>query len=237
MSIINELRWMRLWHRSYIRVCNGGYAKIGGNVKIKNSKIIVTPGSSIEIGDDVTIVNATISVNRGKCSIAHNSVIGNPNTSPLIDIDNGEVHIGNHSIINARRFWVRFGGIVKIGNYSNINNGSEVRCDESVSIGSYNQISYNVNIWDTNTHNILSTEERRTLAEKFYPKLGIEMRKPSTSSVAIGDDCWLGESSAILKGTQLGNGVIVGTNCMLVGKKIPDNTTVVTDIKLKLIER
>ena len=31
--------------------------------------------------------------------------------------------------------WVRFGGHLIIGRYNCINNGSEIRCDESVTVG------------------------------------------------------------------------------------------------------
>lgn len=50
----------------------------------------------------------------------------------------------------------------------------------------------------------------------------------------IGDECWLGEKSAILKGTIIGNNVNIGFNTIVSGKKIPNFSTVVTDIKLKI---
>lgn len=237
MSILTELEWGYLPKHTYFRVCSGAMAKIGRNVSIRNSRIIVTPGSSIEIGDNVSIENTTISVEGGKCTIGAYSLIGNTETHLMLNIEKGEIHIGHHSKISARRMWVRFGGVVHVGDYTNINGGSEVRCDERVTIGSYNQISFYVNIWDTNTHTILPAEERRKVAEKYYPYFGKETSRPSTAPIIIGDDCWLGQNTTILKGSHLGNEVIVGYNSIIAGKTIPEKTTVVTDVKLKLIER
>lgn len=237
MSVLSEIKWSFIYKHTYFRVCNGSKTKIGKNVIIRNSRIIVTPGSTLEIGDNVRIENTTISIDKGTCSIADYSLIGNTKELLYLNIESGELHIGHHSKIDVRRIWIRFGGKVNIGNYTNINAGSEIRCDESVTIGDYNQISYNVNIWDTNTHNILPVDERREIAEQYYPYFGKEIKRPSTSPVIIGNDCWIGQNTTILKGSQLNSEVIVGYNCVIAGKTIPYKTTVVTEIKLKLIER
>ena len=53
---------------------------------------------------------------------------------------------------------------------------SWLRADEQITIGDYNQISYNVMIWDTNTHNIYTPSKRRELTEKYYPFLDMNMK-------------------------------------------------------------
>ena len=65
--------------------------------------------------------------------------------------------------------------------------------------------------------------------------LALKYEKPKTAPVIIGDDVWIGEKSSILKGTSLGNNVIVGYNTTLVGKHIPTNKTVVQKIELSII--
>lgn len=237
MSFFTEIKWKFLINHTYFRICKNATAQIGENVIIRNSRIILTPGASICIGNDVKIENVIISIEKGVLTIGNCSRIGNSRTSPILNIEEGEIHIGHHSIVTANRFWVRFGGNITIGNYTNINSGSEIRCDESVTIGDYNQISYNINIWDTNTHNILPVNIRRELAERKYPYLGKEESRPFTSPIVIGNDCWIGQNVSILKGTVLGDEVIVGYNCMLVGAKIADKITVVTDNKLKIYKR
>lgn len=237
MSILTEIKWRYVVNHTYFRICNGASVHIGKNVEIRNSRIIVTSGSHIDIGNNVVIKNTTLFVVDGKCVIGNHCIIGGTDNHLILNIENGMIAIGHHTKISAKRFWVRWGGNVNVGNYTNINDGSEIRCDKSVTIGDYVQISYNVKIWDTNTHNILSIEERRILTEKYYPYYGKELSRPITTPVVIGNDCWLGENVSILRGCILGDGVIVGYNSMLVGKTIPANVTVVTDVKLKIMER
>ena len=237
MSVITEIKYKYLLNKSYLRICTGAKVRIGKNVKICNSRIIVTSGSHMEIGDNVCIENSIISVVNGICTICNNSIIGCTSNRLMFNIEQGEIHIGHHSKISAFRFWVRFGGVISIGDYTNINSGSEIRCDEYVSIGSFNQISYNVNIWDTNTHNTLSREERRRVTISHYPYYGYEESKPKTKKIKIGNDCWIGEKASILKGTLIGDDVIVGYNCLLSNQMIPNATTVVSKCLLDIRKR
>ena len=102
-------------------------------------------------------------------------------------------------------------------------------------IGDYNQISYNVMIWDTNTHNIYTPSKRRELTEKYYPFFGYEYEKPSTKPVKIGSDCWIAQNAAILKGTELEDEVIVGFCTILLGTSIPFGTTVVNKVEYRFV--
>lgn len=236
MNVLADIKWKYLMHRTYFRASKGS-CKIGRNVRIKNSRIFISPGATLVIGDNVNIENAMIYVGKGCCFIDSYSIIGGERGTTLFIVDNGDVHIGHHSKVSLKRIWVRFGGRVAIGNYTNINAGSEVRCDESVVIGDYNQISYDVNIWDTNTHSILPVAERRKMTEDYYPYFGKELSRPKTKPIVIGDDCWIGQKASILKGCGIGNEVIVGYNCLLAGTAVPDRHTVVSDVSLKIIKR
>lgn len=233
MSKLTEIKWRYMLHHTYFRVCNGAELSLGKNVCIKNSRIIVTPGSSIRIGDGVVIENAEISVVDGSVSIGEYVRIGHTKDSTLINVECGRMRVDHHTKIAARRVWIRFGGDLSIGCYTNINSNSEIRCDERISIGNFNQISYEVNIWDTNTHNILPKGNRREIAQKFWPYFGKETEKPITKPVIIGDDCWLGERVSILKGSIIGDEVIVGYNTTIPGKNIQSKSTVVSEISLK----
>ena len=125
---------------------------------------------------------------------------------------------------------MRFRSDLKIGRYTNVNEGSEIRVDEKVTIGDFNQISYNVNIWDTNTHNIYPKDERRKIAVENYPIFGYEYEKPKTKAIKIGSDCWLGKEVTILKGVELGDNVIVGYRTILSNCKIEDSHKVFSKI-------
>lgn len=231
----NGIKWHYLFHKSKVRVFDNGVANIK-NAKIQNSKLYVYPGAELIIEDNVLIDCSEIHITKGSVKIGHNSIIkGSKYDKCNIIVNDGHITIGNHTKISNRRIWVRFGGQLTIGDYTNINSGGEIRCDEHVVIGNFNQISYEVNIWDTNTHSILPKEERRNLTKKYHPYYGFEINKPKTSPIKIGDDCWISARSTILKGSTIGNEVILGYNTTLINKHIPSKSTVVPVIDNKII--
>ncbi len=249
---LKEIRFIPLLRGNKIRVTSGGELKVSKGADVSSSTIIVGTCGQLSIEDGVKVKNAVIHINSGKCVIKkgcrirssekniyiglrqgkivldEHAIIGCDTTRTSIEIDNGEVLLADHSKIEGARLWVRFGGKLEIGRYTNINKNSEIRSDESVIIGSYCQISYNVRIWDTNTHEILPWEERRRRTEDYYPTYGKELMKPKTRPVHIGDDCWIGEYSAILKGSNVGKRAIVGFHTLVLGEDIPEDSTVVT---------
>lgn len=231
-----ELKWVYLLSKSWVRIFAPENTQIASSVKIQNSKIYVYPGAKLIIDENVFINNCEIHITKGSLIIGYGTIIKGSNYDKCnIIVNDGHITIGNHTKISNRRIWVRFGGQLTIGDYTNINSGGEIRCDEHVVIGNFNQISYEVNIWDTNTHSILPKEERRNLTKKYYPYYGFEIHKPKTSPIKIGDDCWISARSTILKGSIIGNEVVVGYNTTLVNKHIPSKTTIVPIIDYKII--
>lgn len=210
---------------------------LAGNSYLRNVKIYVAPGAKLIIGENVKMINTDICIEKGECIIGANCIIGDLKNRTKIVVNNGFINVDHHTKLSLDRIWVRFGGKMTIGKYTNINEGSEIRCDEAVVIGSYNQISYGVRIWDTNTHCILNKEERRHITEDKFPYFGYENSKPKTSPVNIGNDCWIGEKASILKGTQLGDEVIVGYNSLLSGQDIPSRSTVISKSVLDIRTR
>lgn len=225
-----------LFSKTLFRTFPGADVRIGSNVTISHSKIVVSSGAHLTIGSNVIIKNAEIYIEKGSFNMGDYCILqGNSRGANSVFIVNeGTVTIGDHSRLSTDRVWVRFGGNLIIGGYTNINQGSEIRCDERIEIGSYNQISYRVKIWDTNTHTILEKVERRKIAEKYYPYFGYEENRPVTSAVSIGDDCWLGEDTAVLKGTKIGDGSVIGFRTTIAGQTIPSNSRVVQEIKLRI---
>ena len=237
IDFFKEVKWKYLLTGTYCRVCKGGKLYVSENVALRNSRIYVYPGSELNISENVLINHCLISIHQGVTKIGSGAIVGKKHRNTLINIENGELNIGSYSYIKANRVWIRFGGRCCIGIYCNINDGSEIRCDSSISIGNYNQISYNVNIWDTNTHAILKKEERRSITEGHFPYFGFENERPDTAPVKIGDDCWIGQNATILKGSIIQDEVIVGFGCFIVGQTIPAKSTVVNNVQLKLWQR
>lgn len=223
------LRWKYLFYGSIVYVESGSSLTIGRNVKIRRAKIRLLDKSSMEIADCVEISHTLIDVSSSHVEVGKGSRIGRgrmPQKSQIWVYDKGHVVFGAYNSICPQRIWVRFGGRLIMGDYVFLNEFSEIRCDESVRIGSYTTFSYSVRIWDTNTHEIMSIQQRHERCRKLGLKWRMVIDRPKTKPVVIGEDSWFGERSVILKGTVIGNGCICGFGTLLSNKTIPDKTTV-----------
>lgn len=237
LLFIIEKKWRLLLTGNKVRISRNSAFSYTKSSMIKGCTIHLSNNSKLIIHDNVQIKNVNIYVDNGIVEIGDFSILSKDTnySKPSYLINNGKLTIGNHSKISPIRIWIRFGGKIEIGNYTNVNALSEIRSDESINIGSYCQISYNVNIWDTNTHGIYPPEERKNIAEKHFPYFGYERIKPKTSPISIGDFCWLGKRSTILKGCNIGHNVIIGYNTTLTSCSIENDKTVVSEIKNKII--
>lgn len=235
-----ETKWGFRLNKSNVRICRGGIAQIGQNVIIKNTVIFVDKSSKLVLKDNVRLDGVKLFLTNGAyVEINEYSFIEinrNP-VKPEYIIDNGKLIIADHTKLACARVWIRFGGCCFIGSYSNINNGSEIRSDENVSIGSFCQISYNNRIWDTNTHSIYQPNIRRQMTIDTFPSFGKEHEKPLTKPVYIGNGCWLGERVSILKGCNIGDNVIIGFNTTLSNKTISSNCCVVQNVQLLIKQK
>ena len=222
---LKETKYKYLLTHSNVRITDDSVADISKEVKIGRSTVIVRNGK-VTIAKKCLIENASIYINNGELTLGEGTIV----RDCFIEINDGRVIIGSDTNILCRHLWVRFGGTLKIGSHTLINKGGEVRADEYVEIGDYTGISYNVNVWDTNTHNFLTPEERIN-----HSWLALEENRPPTKPIKIGNYCWVGVYSSIMKGSILGNNVVVGYHTMLLGQKIEDNKTVVQDIGIRIL--
>lgn len=94
------------------------------------------------------------------------------------------------------------GALLFVANDVLIGAYSFISCQESVRIGSFSMLAAFTSIHD-NDHlfNDLNT---------VIEKQGFVKRK-----VIIGDDCWIGTKSTILRGVHLGDGVVIGANSVV----------------------
>lgn len=250
-KLIISLKYKYLLYGSIVIVDHQSVLKIGRHVKIRSSKIVVKNGHELHISDKCVFKKCTVGAiapNGKKCVarigrenifenvdllIGNDVTIGNYNNflNEIITAG-GPLTIGDHNFLKCR-LWQRFGGELVIGNYNSINQRSEVRADESVHIGSYNMISYDCNIWDTNTHNIYPSEVRRAIMEEHPDFIGIETERPVTAPVYIGDDCWIGRYATLMKGCRLGNRCVVGYHSFLFKANLSDDTMAYTSYEMK----
>lgn len=84
---------------------------------------------------------------------------------------------------------------IEIGAHTSVGIRTEIRCRDRVQIGARCAISWDVQILDTDYHEIVGL--------------------PSTKPVTIGDDVWIGTRAVILKGVSIGNGAVVAAGSIV----------------------
>lgn len=105
----------------------------------------------------------------------------------------------------------RYGGKIEIGDGFGIS-GTTIYAFESIKIGKNATIGANCKIIDNDFHPLDPIKRNQGLNEEYTK------RKP----IEIGDNCFIGMNSIILKGTTIGNNVVVGAGSVVQGT-FPDN--------------
>lgn len=133
---------------------------------------------------------------------------GNRKTLINSDFISNMVGLYQRTIIVAR-----YGGRVSIGAGCGIS-GATIYAIESIEIGNNVLVGGNCKIIDNDFHPLH--------ADKRYPQKQEDVkRKP----IIIGDGCFIGANSIILKGTKLGRNCVVGAGSVVSGT-FPDNVII-----------
>ena len=200
---------------------------IGQNVTLSGI-IIIDSYSRLIIGDNCILSNVNINLNNNSIfEINTGCIMDIPILHPaIINLNYGDL-VFNEKVHNKASISVKFGGKMNIGTCTDIGYGTEIRCEEKIEIGQYCLFSYDVCIFDTNTH---STDylSRRKLYDKGYPFGVEEVEKPSTSPVIIGNDVWIGKQATILKGSNIGDRSIVGIRTVVSSGNYKSDSRIVT---------
>ncbi len=101
----------------------------------------------------------------------------------------------------------RYGGKITIGEGFGIS-GSTIYSTKEITIGKNATIGANCKIIDNDFHPLDAEFRRLNLNEEHTKRAPIK----------IGDDCFIGMNSIILKGTELGDRVVVGAGSVVHGK-------------------
>jgi len=140
----------------------------------------------------------------------------------IIRNSGGSIKFGKKTIINSSKYKNIIGGdtrssiIVKknaslrIGSNFRMSN-SAIYCAQSIEIGENVMIGGSCRIWDTDFHP-LNPKERSENPNEGY----------KSRPITIGDNVFIGGFSIILKGTNIGNGSIIGAGSVVSGE-IPTN--------------
>ena len=129
-----------------------------------------------------------------------------------------DIVIGKRCEIKGQLFSFE-GGKILIGNNVFMNYNSFIGSMEAVTIGNDVIIATNVRIFDNNNHPTSPTQREMMSHNDFYGELWT-WKYAEHKPVVIGDNVWIGEFSAILKGVTIGKGSIVASNSV-VTKDVP----------------
>jgi acetyltransferase-like isoleucine patch superfamily enzyme len=153
--------------------------------------------------------------------------------------DKKRLKIGDYTHIRGRLIVIPYGGRITVGDYCYIGEKSEIWSGCSVTIGNNVLISHNVNIIDTNSHEMDYNERARSfqnLLKRGYP------HKPGnieTDPIVIEDYAWINFNATILKGVRIGRGAIVAAGAV-VTKDVPEFTFVAgvpAEVRFALTDR
>ena len=100
----------------------------------------------------------------------------------------------------------RYGGKIEIGDGFGIS-GSTIYSFQSIKIGKNATIGANCKIIDNDFHPLESDKRIAGLNEEYTKR----------APILIGDNCFIGMNSIILKGTTLGDNVVVGAGSVVHG--------------------
>lgn len=123
-----------------------------------------------------------------------------------ITLDKGaKLKIGkNFKMRDGSKIRVRKGGVCSIGDNSSVNSNNMIACHEKVVIGNDVQLSPNVQIYDHD--------------HDFRHPDGLKSMHYKTSPVIIGNNCWIGANTVVLRGTVLGDNCVIGAGSIIKGR-------------------
>lgn len=188
----NPLKNVSLFKTLYYNV------KLHGNMKPKfkigsNSIIMLNKNSKMNIEDSLSFGVLYSSKQKSLLNLGDSSIL---DVKGLIVGNGCRVSVGPNATF-------------KVGKNVFINENTRVMVSEKVEIGDNCMIGWNVNIIDSDRHNV------------YYD--GVKTK--SAKEISIGDDVWIGFNSSILKGVTIGKGAIVSSNSV-VTKDVPPYTLV-----------
>ncbi|MEO6520456.1 MAG: acyltransferase [Mucilaginibacter sp.] len=130
------------------------------------------------------------------------------------------IQVGSKSILECELHVYAFDGKIKIGEKCYIGPNSKIRSAESITIGNNVLVAHNVNIIDTNAHEIDS--EERVMGYDMFLNNGSFANKRTvlTAPIVIKDKAWINFNAIILKGVTIGEGAVVAAGAV-VTKDVP----------------
>ena len=122
-----------------------------------------------------------------------------------VEFGNG-VMIGRNTSITVRE-----NAVFLMGEMSSLNADCKITCQERITIGSNTIFGPNVLVYDH---------------DHIFDRSGVRRNEFVTKPVVIGNNCWIGAGTIILKGTTIGDQCVIGAGSIVKGN-IPSRTILI----------
>ena len=124
-------------------------------------------------------------------------------------------------LIAAERFHP---GTITIGDHVYLGDSSLISCAERVEIGAYTMLAHGVQVFDSNSHP-LDADDRQRDQLISVGRLTGERPMIERAPIWIGEHCWIGINSLILKGVRIGPASVIAAGSV-VTHDVPPHTLV-----------
>lgn len=127
----------------------------------------------------------------------------------VLDIHGKIIFTGKAKIGHGSKLSVH--GTLEIGDKFQISAESSIICRKHIKFGDRNLLSWENIIMDSDYHDIYDFNHKKI---------------NENAEIEIGDNVWIGCRNMILKGTKIGNNIIIGSNSTITGKFTRENSIV-----------
>jgi acetyltransferase-like isoleucine patch superfamily enzyme len=132
----------------------------------------------------------------------------------LINLDaRDRVEIGAHTVVRGI-LRNEAGGRIRVGSHVYVGDDVIVSAGEEVVVGADTLLAHGVQVFDNDSHPLDAAERAR----HFRMILGLEPPGPvkiGTAAVSIGERCWIGMQSLVMKGVTIGDEAIVAAGSVV----------------------
>lgn len=168
--------------------------------KLRKIPLLISRNSIMKIHK-----GSIISVDEGRVEFGFD-FLGRGKTSLKMS-ENSQLNIKGSSVIcNGCRITIEKGGRIQLGKDIFINENTRITAYDEISIGDGCWIAWDVNIIDTDFHEIVVNG----------------MVKPKEAKIVIGDKVWIGARAIVLKGVKIGKGAVVAAGSVVTGDVPPE---------------
>lgn len=149
--------------------------------------------------------------------------------------DKKNISIGKYTLIDGTLLVFPYGGKIEIGEFCYVGEYSKIWSAENIKIGNNVFISHNVNIIDTNSHEINHIEREKSYKNSLLTGHPNVKGSIISAPIIIEDHAWVSFNVILLKGVTIGRGAIIAAGSVVT--KSVEPFTMVGGNPAKLIKK